>query len=292
MYSNGLLEYYKKAYFKDGFLEVSKLKIKESDTQSIFDTCVSCKSPVGVFYKKCRNYFSKEMADAEILLSQLYNRLGLTSAVYLPAREGKHKFLLSNSVNGKNIFQARIFNGFVSSKVGCEEELVTSFMNKQVYSSQEGEQIVKYFSRRALSQKIKMRVLDCAANNPDREDCNYVFKVDDDNIAQDIIVFDHERSGLESRRIILEKGLGIPTTGFCNDFGVENASREDVLNQIKQSELCNKLVDRHALAQQIGEVDVNAVALDICRTTGYMIEPSYTDYIAKSFNLTANYLDK
>lgn len=292
MYGNGLLEYYKKAYFRDGFLDISKLRMTEDGKQSAFDTCISCKSPVGAFYKKYHNYFSKEMADAEILLSQLYNKLGLTSAVYLPAQERGHKFLLSNSVDGKNVFSATIFNSYVTSQVGCDQKQVCNLMNKQVCSSSEGKQIVEYFSDRVLAQKIKMRVLDCAANNPDREDCNYVFKVDENNVAQDILVFDHERSGLEAYRNMMQGGNGKFTTGYCNDFGLKNASREDVIDQIKHSEMCNELVDNHALAEQIGSVDVNAVALDICRTTGYMIEPKYTDYISKSFNITANYLDK
>lgn len=292
MYSNGLLEYYKSSYFRDGFLDVSRLKIVESRTQSVFDTCVSCKSPVGAFYKKYHNYFSKEMADAEILLSQIYNQLGLTSAVYLPAEERGRRFLLSNSVDGKDVFQASVYNSIVASHIGCTEKQINSFMDNQVASSDAGRQIVDYFSERALAQKVKMRVLDCAANNPDRENCNYVYKINEDKVVEDIAVFDHERSGLEAWRNMRQNQYGAFTRGFCNDFGLKDASKQEVIDHIKQSEICESVIDRHALAEEIGSIDVNAVALDVCRTTGYVIDPKYTDFIAKSFNTTANYLDK
>ena len=145
MYSNGLLEYYKKGYFKEGFLDVSRLKIVEGRS-SMFDTCVSCKSPVGVFYKKYHNYFSKEMADAEILLSQIYNSLGLTSAVYLPVEDRGRRFLLSNSVDGQNIYQASTYNSVMASHLGCNREQIDNFMNKQIVSSPTGKQIVDYFN--------------------------------------------------------------------------------------------------------------------------------------------------
>lgn len=292
MYSNGLLEHYKNTYYREGFLDVSKLKIVETPKQSVFDTCVSCKSPVGFFYKKYHNYFSKEMADAEILLSQLYNKLGLTSAVYLPAQEKGHRFLLSNSVNSGDTIQASNFKDKIESKLGCSSQLVDGFMGNQVGSSIVGKEIVNYFSQKALAQQVKMRVLDCASNNPDRQDCNYVYKIDQDGVAQDIVVFDHERSGLKAWHNIMQRENGMFMKGFCNDFGLKDATKMEVIDTIKQSELCTSVIDTHSLAEEIGSIDVNAVALDICRTTGYMVEPSYTDYIAKSFNMTANYLEK
>jgi len=292
LFDNGLLEYYRCGYYREGFLDAKEIKVKESIKQDMFKTCVSCKSPVGTFYKKYHRYFSKEMTDAEILLGQVYNKLGIKSAIYVPVQEDGKKFLLSNSILQNDIYPTQAFHEFVSLSVDCEEGQVRDFLSRDSLSSDKSSDILKYFSDRAIEQKVKMRLVDCASNNTDRADCNYMYQIDDDRVCQDVVVFDHERSGIESLQVIKAGVYTSFTKGFKNDFGLVDSTSEEVVEEVINNPLVNSVVNRHALAEQIGNADISQVALDISRTTGYVVEPSYVNFLEKSFYKVATQLDK
>ena len=286
MQDNGLLKYYRLKAYREGFLDTKQLRLKEENA-SMFDSAVRCKSPTGVFYKKFRYYFPKDMADAEILLGQVFSKAGLNSAIYTPAEDGKNRFLLCNDLSGKDTIRARDFHEIIAEQTKIETTTVTSFMG-QPYTT--GAEIVKYFSQKALTQKVKTRVLDSATFNSDRQDCNYFYTVNN-GVADEVVLFDYERSGVESTNCIARGQEVYVNYGYPNDFG-EVLTRKGVVDEIKRNEFVASSVSLPQIAEEIGSVNVTEIALDISRTTGYVIEPKYVDLISKSIDETAEMLIK
>ena len=287
MQDNGLLKFYRYRAYREGFLDTKQLRLKE-ESSSMFDSAVRCKSPTGSFYKKFRYYFPKDMADAEILLSQVFSKAGLNSAIYIPAEDGKNKFLLCNDLTGENTIRARDFHEIIAEQTKIETASVTSFM-AQPYST--GADIVKYFSQKALTQKVKTRILDSATFNSDRQDCNYFYTVNAQGVADEVVLFDYERSGIESTNCIARGQEVYVSYGYPNDFG-EVLTRKGVVDEIKRNEFVASSVSLPQIAEEIGSVNVPEIALDISRTTGYVVEPRYVDLISKSMNETAEMLMK
>lgn len=287
MKDNGLLEYYKYRAYREGFLDVKSLRfVEEQAPKKDFENVVRCSSPLGRFYKKFRSYFSKESADAEILLSQVYSQAGLTSTIYIPATQDDKPFLLCDDISSASIVQAEQFHREVASKVGCDE-LTAS----KPFTSAQSKEVLNYFTQRSLYQKTKMRSLDCATYNADRKDSNYFYGVNELGQAQDVYTIDYERSGIEARNIISFGSRCQSGFKYPNDFGLD-MSRIDVLDQIKHNEMVASVVSLPQIAEEIGSVNVKETALDIARTTGYVVEPKYVDLIAKSLNQTAEMLVK
>ena len=288
MFDNGLLKFYKNRAYRSGFFNVNDAYIKETGNPSFYDNTAKCTSPVGVFYKKFRNYFSQEGADAEILLSQIYYGMGVKSAIYIPATDGRNRFLLSNDVENENTIKAKDFNKRILTETDCSERDIKSLM----CDPNAGSEIVKYFSQKALAQKIKMRILDLATLNPDRQECNYFYVLDDNGQAVDIVTIDHERSGIVASN---SSGFARNLTmsgGYQNDFAIRNASQTEVLDTIKNSEFVNNVMDVRAFGEEIGNVDVREISHDIVSTTGYCVDGRYIDTISNSLMKTANILTK
>ena len=289
MFDNGLLKYYKYKAYRDGFLDTAEARIKENAGARVFDNTVKCSSPTGKFYKKFRHFFSKETADAEILLSQIYYGAGLNSTIYTPASDGYDLFLLCNDLNQENTIKAQDFNKQITLETGCTEAEIKSIMANPNPS---GRDIVKYFSQRALAQKVKTRVLDAATLNPDRQESNYFYILDENGKAIDVATLDYERSGIEAtNRISFGRNTSL-NSGYQNDFGISNASPTTVIDAIKRSEFVSSVVDLPSIAEEIGSIDVKDVSLDIARTTGYVVEPKYVDVLSRSLDRTAEMLIK
>ena len=287
MFDNGLLKYYKYRAYRDGFLDSAEARIKESAGAKFFETTVKCNSPIGNFYKKFKHFFSKETADAEILLSQIYYGAGLNSTIYTPASDGSDLFLLCNDIKTEDVVKAKDFHSLIALETGRSEQEVKSVMATPTSSD-----ILKYFSQKALSQKVKTRVLDAATLNPDRQDCNYFYVLDKSGKAVDVATLDYERSGIEATNQIAFGGHIAVNSGYQNDFGLSKASPATVIDAIKRSELVQSVIELPKLAEEIGSIDVNSTALDISRTTGYVVEPKYVDVISRSLNQTAEMLIK
>ena len=289
MHDNGLLKYYRTKCYKDGFIDARDIKLQEDLTASMTATAIRCKSPVGYFYKKMNGFFSKEVADAEILLSQLYQTAGLDSAIYLPGRDGWKTFLLSNDVCGKDVIEARSFHDRIADKEGISTPVMATLTSKPY---QTGSDIVKYFTKKALAKRIITRAYDSAGHNPDRQDCNYVYKLNDLGQAEDLALFDYERGGIEASQCMTFGRDVLLGYGYANDQGDKNISRIGMIDRLKHDEFVASVVDLSQVGEQMGNIDVKGTALDIARTTGYVVEPRYVDFISKSFNQTAELLIK
>lgn len=289
MFDNGLLKFYKYRAYRDGFLDTTEARIREDAGARVFDNTVKCSSPIGNFYKKFKHFFSKETADAEILLSQIYYGAGLNSTIYTPASDGNDLFLLCNDISKQNTIKAKDFHQLISLETGCSEAEIKSIMANPNPS---GSDIVKYFSQRALAQKIKTRVLDAATLNPDRQESNYFYVLDESGNAVDVATLDYERSGIEATNKIAFGSHTTLNSGYQNDFGLTHATPVAVIDAVKHSEFVNSVIDVPSLAEEIGSIDVREVSLDVARTTGYVVEPKYVDILSRSLDRTAEMLGK
>lgn len=284
MYDNGLIGLYQHLDSRDGFLNVKSLRLREVSTPRLLSNTVRCKSTHGYFFKKFNSYFSKEMADAEIFLSQLSTKMGLTSAIYTPAQEDGKLFLLSNDIWKPNNIPSQAFHEYI-----CLREDIP--LEENIFKNLRSEDIVKYFTDRAIQQKIKAQVFDVASNNPDRN-LNYFYSINNQLQADDMVLLDFERSGIEANCYYLGGRNQYCSTMFANDFSTKNVSRNDIIEAFRTSERLNEIVDKHEIAESLGSIDADGVALDITRSIGYVVEPKYVEYIKSSFNNMAEALEK
>ena len=80
--------------------------------------------------------------------------------------------------------------------------------------------------------------------------------------------------------------------GYANDQGEQNVTRIGMIDRIKHDEFVSSVVDLKQIGEEMGSIDVKGTALDIARTTGYVVEPNYVDFLTKSFHQTADLLVK
>lgn len=285
MYDNGLIEYYRQLNSREGFLNVKPLKIRELNGPKLLGTTVRCKSPYGYFFKKFNNWFSKDVADAEILLSQISSKLGLNSAIYTPAQEDDKLFLLSNDVWGDRTVPAEAFHEYISIVEGKPFYKNGNLLN---FTAQE---LSKYFTPNALEQKIKMQLFDTASNNPDRSITNYFYNINENMQAEDVVLIDHERSGIEANRYYICGKKSYCASYFTSEFNKHSLSRQGVIDNVKENE--NNILenfDANKFANELGSINVRETALDITRNIGYVVNPDYVDYISSSYNNMAEML--
>ena len=84
---------------------------------------------------------------------------------------------------------------------------------------------------------------------------------------------------------------------YCSNFFTGGMltigrTRDEIIENFRTDEKLNEVINRHEMAQCLGDLNVGEVALDISRTSGYVIEPNYVDYIKSSFYNMAEALEK
>ncbi len=277
MFDNGLLKYYKQKEYQDGVLDAKDLELVEE--QKITPVVTTCVSADGRFYKRINasRGADKKITDGQVLLSQIYNRVGLQSAVYLPAQMDGRRFLLSNDVsNASNIVLA--YN-YISQVPSFQSKFPLDFLNER-----HSENLVeKYFTERALLQQSKMRVFDTASFNNDRHYENFFYTLNGDR-ADGVVEIDFE---LGSCDVNPEGKAG---DAFYNDFIPFQMPRDELIGLFREDESFASLVDKQAIAEEIGSVDPVAVAKDIDETIGYKIDPTLPQFLARSFDAMAETL--
>lgn len=323
MYDNGLLKYYREKAYKDGFLDSKDLPMQQLKTfgrMGIYEISGS-----RYYTKRVRDVNPKRGIDPEILLGQVYSRLGLTSAIYLPiSYSGVNEIISDDIVKDSSIKQA---GDFLDSAVSDEERYQLHFLHPK--SSID---ISKYFTLNALIKQTKLRVVDIASYNSDRHDQNYYYKVlshwnqtpqssihsqsvpkkisknyTGDELAglqpiysiqqkaDDVISIDYDISGFNSfrRMNLTSEELEVKNREGCffdTDFSEATLTRQEVLREIRENELFANLMDKQELAEEIGSVSPIAVARDIKDTIDYEIEPKFAEFLEKSFEEVAETL--
>lgn len=318
MFDNELLKYYKQGHSTSGYIDAKEL--------GIFLNLARTPRKLTPVKVDGRNYFIKKTCndpatakcrqDAEILLSQIYCKLGIESAIYLPAQNSYGNFLICDDVKspktelagthlysylaGTGLYSLPLFGNDENKK---QQNLRTKLIS-QVYTPQ------------AIYEQTKMRVADIASFNQDRHYQNFFYTlqrpviqpepVDNEtatsvdimqyfrnllpNKATGVVAIDFEDSGTTLQEIT----KGNPYADFLNiyenDFDESAMPRENVIEQFKTNEAFAQTIDKQELAEEIGSVDPASVASDIKETTDYVIDPKMVDVLSRSFNEVAEAL--
>ncbi len=308
MYDNGLLKYYREKAYKDGVLiceDIPGLKHRGGLGRiSIFDV------DGHKFYTKVSSYSCgspKRMQDAEVLISQIYNKAGIKSAIYLPASMfSSSDMVISNDIQSSSVILAEDF----LDKVNKESFY---YLPNFLFPGIEDVDMSKHFTTHALQQQTKLRIYDIASYNTDRHQGNFFYELEQEtqtldsgnrqtaqsnmsNRADDIVVIDSEQSGLISHSILDSMGdsqdEGSIATFYYNDFYNGRLDRDAILKQLRDNEHLADLLNKSELAEEMGAISPKSVAQDIKDTIGYEVEPKYVDFLEKSYDEVAETLIK
>lgn len=180
MEDNGLLSFYKTLPSIKGFLDVTQLgKIRGSEIKRgavhnvINNQSFYLKNPI-----REQNGVVKYMYDAEILLSQIYAKAGLTSAIYLPISVENKKFLASNDISSPNVLPAVThLYPLLGSEVGGKTYIRTlPFLSKtDKYAKRYDSGLI--YGTETMKQQTIMRILDVASLNDDRHEMNFFYDI-------------------------------------------------------------------------------------------------------------------
>ena len=180
MYDNGLLEYYGSLPSPDGFLDISSLGIIKSRDKyrgAGVNKVAGKRYYVKNVFSKDINYSRKFNLDAEILLSQIYKKAGLSTAIYLPATSQGKTFLISNDIASQNVLPAvsHLYPLF-GTEIGSKSYLRTlPFLIKNRNELEIDPKLI--LSSQAMQQQTIMRVLDVASHNDDRHYANFFYDI-------------------------------------------------------------------------------------------------------------------
>ena len=356
MFDNGLLKYYREKAYKDGFLsarDVGLHSIKKIDCEGRIRLC---RTNVCRFYTKLpRGKDNSRAFDPEILLSQIYAKAGIESAIYLPINTYKGQGVISNdvAVDEENVIPACDYFDFYIDPYDRYELTFLDSLNTNL-------NLPNYFTRNALQQQTKMRILDTASYNTDRHDSNYFYRIikpnitkgnniissptllgqsgilrpiaiqddshyfyegspstyarsfiermesimqgtnamgneeEDKILADDVISIDYELSGYHcfSRmqpNVDIEK-MNEEGGYLYSDFNIEKLPRDSILKEFRDNLLFSDLVDKKAIAEEIGSLNPMGVAQDIEQTIGYKFDPKYPEFLERSYDEVAEAL--
>lgn len=311
MEDNGLLQFYKNRSYNGGFLNLGDIP-ELSEVKRIDGRISLYSSGVGSFYKKgvfFNNNIHKYL-DPEILLSQIYKKAGLDTAIYLPTKDETtgRVSLFSNDVSTSGVIPA---NGFIVANLDKTERSQMDFLNT---SHTESLPMINYFTRRCLQQQTKLRVLDTASYNTDRHNLNFFYKLlqpqststleDNSSFqgeatqtpkADGIVCIDYEQSAINTYTLVefkesFNKEMLDYYCCFQNEFSTHRLSKTEMLEQFSKNEYLAELLDKPALAEEIASLDPVGVAEDIKQTIGYEVDPQYSHFLQKSFDDVADAL--
>ncbi len=324
MFDNGLLKYYRDLKSENGVLSTDFLSLSESLPKTDFDIKV-VEIDGKSYYVKSTNrenypYSSKKSKykmDSEILLSQIYSRTGIESAIYLPLLHGNRQYLISDDVKNKRVVTA---NAHLNSYLAGTGVRAIPFLKDNKNFVVEPENVL---NENTMQQQTKMRILDTASYNTDRHPLNFFYKLSHSlqeppkdleemfsglkspkissqimryyrnllpNIATDVVSIDYGASGTIMSDIAQDKQNS--DTLYENDFGYVSLSRENMINEIETNEQLAQLIDKKDLAEVIGSINPSLVAQDVKDTIGYEVDSSLVDILSKSYDDMAETLLK
>lgn len=276
MLDNNLLKYFSKYATKDGCLNLSsnEFEIVEGRDDFKFFDFLHCKE--GIYFTKCA---PKPIADAEILMGQIYNLLGLNSAIYLPAKQNEESTYLQ--VVSNNVIR----NNYVYA---CEQLDKIREKTGQLFSlelpQRKIDNIVDYsklITKEAMAKQILLRVADVATRNHDRNTSNYAYKVED-GLITDLAIFDNGASGtypFNNNYLYFHDFVG---NTFISDY--------QFLLMLRDNENVQDYISFTEMAEKLGDVSVQEVANDIYQTINYKIEQKLIDDTSKQIDYVANAL--
>ncbi len=279
MKDNGLLEYYFYHRNPEGFLKIEEASCLNLGQHSLKYADVAHRNPpeysIRFYIKPC----DKVCMDAEVLLSQVYARAGINTAIYTPAVDrNRHTAVLSNNIENSGMF---IKPAVVYSNI---RHLYPDTKDAAKIPIQYDSNLAlrRYIMPTPLRDYIKMTALDVGAENDDRNICNYIFRTNG-TFADELWSFDYGRSGYSFSR------------GFTYSFPTifEKASflpKKEVISELKTNPNVQEIFPRTEMAEMLGSAQIANTARDIKDTIGYEVSPKYVDHLERSFDNLAEEL--
>ncbi len=296
MEDNGLIKYYRDRKRGKDLTSTKKHKDfriligKQGDVKS-HQTYLQ--TPEGIYYTKCA---SKAEIDAETVLSQVFCKLGIQSAIYLPAgHKNKYVYAVSNDITNENTILAKDYYEQFWENIRKDSNYSgTTIGQHPFYLPSIKEQVEidynKFITPEAMRTLQIVRGLDMASYNTDRNWCNYYFQMEN-GVITDIILIDHAMSGANVESTLCEE---LVNCLYFNEFnkilGRNNYS--NIISNFKNNEVVQDIITPQELAETVGSVNMMEEARDIKGTIGYKIDQGYLDVMAKSFDYTAEELLK
>lgn len=319
MFDNGLLENYPFFASSKGFLKMRNLNYKFLESDRFF---VVQKYSLG----EGKYYFKKEKSDeidSQVLLSQIYKKAGLNSAIYLPSLSPQnHRGTISNDITSSSNISAKqfFFNLYklypkevvdgelvrhtkssgdeTQIVLNCNESLRSKLMmfDHSVKSpsleqfektSQPPFKFVELFTKEGMRDFIKMHLFDTASSNTDRNSSNFYFEYNNEGKICGITTIDHSMS----QESILYDYPDYAV--FCNFLGEPcETDRRGMITELKENETVQDFLPVSEMAEMVGNIDVVDAAREIKNETGYSVNSEYVEYLAISYDKLANDLAK
>lgn len=286
MVDNALIKYYRGLKRGKNLLNTNahpefKFEKKEVSLAESRDTHkLILTTPEGVYYVKKAN---KQEQDAEIFISQIYERLGLKSAIYLPAGvDKKYEYVVSNDVKSPNTIIARAHN------VNMLKAANTYFpTDSPLYLPGDYDRISidysRFITRDGMRDLQLKRVVDCLCGDIDGHDLNFFYELNEDGLITRTISIDHSLSGIFYNDLF---------NVYQNEFSKNALSRTGMIRNIKENESLHSFITPNEIINYISNVDIPAIARDIKEDCGFKIDPKYVSAIDSSFNDMAEELIK
>lgn len=285
---NGLLKYYRGFRRGKDLLNVNRHAGFKFVTKAVGVNNISADgvlhylvTPEGLYYTK---FLSKKEIDAEVLISQLYPKLGLKCATYLPVGEkSTYTGVVSNDVRAIDTVPANQHNKAMSNSLDKSIHIVGKNPLHLPYDSNlVNVDYSKFITKNGMRSLQIKRMADTASYNTDGREENF-FYVLKDGIIDDVVSYDNAMSGPFC------EGL---TNSYENEFSAHRLYRNGMINQFRENETLQTFISPIEMAETIGSVDVIETAKDIKRETGYKVEPQYVDAIARSYESMAEDLTR
>ncbi len=319
MEDNGVLQYYREHRNRQGFLKTKEIDAEQYNGSGVEEAFFRyLKTPNGRrFYRK--ECYDKLSMDAEIILSQIYAKAGLKTAIYTPAIDIKDKrVVLSNDVESPMTIPAHVYYKQII-EANPDEPFAECIPPHYVKDYP----LKHYFTNSAFRDKFTMDILDIGAENTDRHQGNYLWRRVNPNLAQKfpykaqpltpphgpvlknsagrvypavvdhIVLYDYGESATmytayRKSPYFEEEDITYPNI-FTN--GCEK-TREQMIEQLLFNPNVQDIMTGEEMAEIAGNVNPGEIARDIKGTIGYKIDQGYVDYLSSSFDSLAKDLTK
>lgn len=311
MIDNGLLKYYPTFASKQGFVKMRAMKYQFVRPE-YYDIVKKYICQDGTFYFKSER---QDEIDSQVLLSQIYKKSGVNSAIYLPALDPlNHRGTISNdiespsTISGKDFFSL-LYQTFpkelidtelikhtksnaTSSKVQSRDKLMMfdrkivspSLKDFEEQKTCENFDFVSLFTKDGMRAFIKMHLFDTASFNVDRNSSNFYFEIDKNGKICGVTTIDHSMS---------QDACLYGLSEFYNFLGEAcETDKAGMLYELKENETVQDFILPQEMAEEIGSINVVSVAQEIKQETGYKINQNYVNCLAHSYENLAEDLVK
>ena len=236
---------------------------------------------------------TKDKLDAEILLARIYSKLGFTSCQNFPIHESVYNnafYVASTNIRTNDAVEGFNFDGVIF-------ENYTNYFARKNQLENGNDRLTGRFTGKAITDLLKLRLVDTAAFNTDRHLGNFFYSLQtQDNgqkVATGIKTFDYGESGKSYNRDCPDK------VDYYNNFTTLGdrdrtlrLSRPEIIHQFRTNETSQLFLPKEECAQILGSVNFQKEARELEQETHYKVDKCFVDDLDRSFTDMAEELAK